>query len=889
MYSWSILLYAIYHGDIGEDNLGAIFRHPDWNAEDIFQYIAAPALDCFYVSDVHFSGNPGHLGDQLGAIAVNVLIYGAEAFVDPTTFFSHKFMDNSTVIIVRLFHHANGMSHWNYSWTYFLSPSGIDELYTSFRPDSALARDLNLLRMEVGYWYLHTSWPKPYQREFYAREEKNAVNMKSVYRTILNEGTTSVNYTSWPIARKAGVLGGIYELNDTTFNQQPGVFKLYFTRDDSYVYTTQDISVEGHPDTLGLSYDVVTFGDTRLVIRGTLGDTFAFSQIGDTILHRNVLAFNAQEIVNNGPDTVYFEVQTANWQHPNQFAPMFSSDYREVYNRHPEIYTNPYYDSLFVGGNPVRTENQNPIQHPEVYWPYILPLNPVLTALNTPSDVTIDVGDAYNRITLNWTDRSRYNSGYEIQRIDEDGNVRTITINDSNATQYVDYTVSPFHTYHYKIRAINSNGLTSNWAIRKVYNTPTFTVPFLSKVFYNNGKEYIAFGSSISGKDGKWRGVVIVLKSSPDGIDWVTEDTVYQLITDSVIRSFDIKLIPVDFSNGVKFVGLATYSYTSSYSSYDYYSRVDVITYSGVGHHGVVEVFSGPGTAHSPGVIWNREDNNVGLNFVFFPDNSSGERVYWAEYTLSNNVSLLGYIDVHELFNTYKIISLSPLKVDGIEVAEFPWGVVLTSRTSYSENEIIALYGDDAYSYAIIDTTPGWMPHVSSDNNRVVWVSEDGLKEAVIGGIADMIWVDRKELINSDISGDNTLSLDYSQNSYGDEIVGVAMRDTGSVSKFIVYTRAGGSTQWSLRNVEVNYEFPVIMNGQVAFADRYRGRDGVYQKYLTLYRINADTAVFKERAFKVREEVVIGPDISRTTVALIHNGDSNYIFFSRYGYVDYVK
>ncbi len=512
----------------------------------------------------------------------------------------------------------------------------------------------------------------------------------------------------------------------------------------------------------------------------------------------------------------------------------------------------------------------------------------VVINLNAPSDLRVSSEVPWTSITLTWTDRSRYNSGYEIQRIDEEGNVRTITINDSNATSYVDHTVAPFHTYDYKIRAINNDGVASEWVTERVYNTPTFLVPInpslssvSSKVMHKDNKEYIAVSQPVVGNDGKLQGVVILLKTSLDGINWTTEDTVYRLTTGSSISLFNFDIIPVDLQNGVKFAGLATYQL-------DNRAHVDFITYSGVGLHGVIEVFSGDGEAKHPTLIWNRESNNVGINF------SVANRIYWAEYTLSNTVSILGYVDAHNLFNTYFVVSLSPLKVDGVDVAEFPWGVVLNGRNTHSENEIIALYGDDGYSYVILDTTPAWRGYVDSYNNRVVWASEEGIKEAVIDGVADMIWVDRTEVITQDITGENVFSLNYSQNSYGDEVIGATVKDTGFVSKYIAFTRPSGNTQWSLRNIEIKHESPVLYYGRIAFSNRYRGRAGIYQKYLIIYHIepcctDTDTMFFKERSFKVKDEIVIRPDIMKGDLSSIHHGDSNYIFFSRYGYVNYVQ
>jgi len=267
MYGWSILIYALYHGDIGGNNLGAIFRNPDWNAEDIFVYLVEPALDCIYVTDVWVEGDAGHLGDNLTELLGNGLIYAIELFVDPVSMFSDKLVEDPLFFATRIFYLANGIEHWNYPWTFFLSPSGVDEIYSVFGSDTVYVRELKLIRREVGYWYTYADWPPPYRREFYAKEQLNAMAMGNVYTDILLGGPSSLDYWAWPLARKAGVLGGIDTLPDTTYYQQPGVVRLQFERENNLIYTTQDIEREGPATYLKLSYDLVTFGGTKVEIK----------------------------------------------------------------------------------------------------------------------------------------------------------------------------------------------------------------------------------------------------------------------------------------------------------------------------------------------------------------------------------------------------------------------------------------------------------------------------------------------------------------------------------------------------------------------------------------------------------------------------------------------
>jgi len=64
----------------------------------------------------------------------------------------------------------------------------------------------------------------------------------------------------------------------------------------------------------------------------------------------------------------------------------------------------------------------------------------------------------WNSVTLTWQDRSNYNDGYEIERIDEKGNVVSYDITDPNAVSFTDSDVERFHTYRFRIRGYRNEG-----------------------------------------------------------------------------------------------------------------------------------------------------------------------------------------------------------------------------------------------------------------------------------------------------------------------------------------------------------------------------------------------------------------------------------------------
>ena len=98
----------------------------------------------------------------------------------------------------------------------------------------------------------------------------------------------------------------------------------------------------------------------------------------------------------------------------------------------------------------------------------------ITVMLARPGNVQVQTTSPWTSVTLTWEDRSQYNTGYEIQRINEDGDTATFSVGD--VTSYEDRSVRPFHTYRYRIRAVDDNGHTSAWVEQVVFNTPHWTV-----------------------------------------------------------------------------------------------------------------------------------------------------------------------------------------------------------------------------------------------------------------------------------------------------------------------------------------------------------------------------------------------------------------------------
>ncbi len=266
----------------------------------------------------------------------------------------------------------------------------------------------------------------------------------------------------WSLARKTGYFGGMFDVDATyEYFEQPGTFDMHFDRvGTGYVYTPQDIEREGPAAYIKLSGDVIPFGNTQIWIMGNKESgppyELAYAPLPNGYTrYPFYIQVNAQDLVNQDYNELFFEARTkATNPNVNQYSTMYASDYREQYNSTPAIYGNPFYrDTLFKGGDPVRTISENPLENPKRYWPYTLPINPVLNILNPPTNLSATSSYPYTSVNLTWNDNSNYESGYEIWRKGVDHNWQKIDEVPQNTTSYIDNSVSIFQDYFYKVRA----------------------------------------------------------------------------------------------------------------------------------------------------------------------------------------------------------------------------------------------------------------------------------------------------------------------------------------------------------------------------------------------------------------------------------------------------
>jgi len=157
----------------------------------------------------------------------------------------------------------------------------------------------------LEFYHQYSEIRKPNLRSTYSGEFERAIDLFPLMEQTLVEGSSYLDYEMGGVdvnvlGRKSGLLGGMYEVLNEYYYEQPGVVRLQFERGNNLIYTTQDIEREGPATYLKLSYDLVTFGGTKVLVRAETGDTLASTTLSGPSRHTGTLTFNAQDAVNNG-------------------------------------------------------------------------------------------------------------------------------------------------------------------------------------------------------------------------------------------------------------------------------------------------------------------------------------------------------------------------------------------------------------------------------------------------------------------------------------------------------------------------------------------------------------------------------------------------------------
>ncbi|MBE0433962.1 fibronectin type III domain-containing protein, partial [candidate division WOR-3 bacterium] len=446
--------FILFGYEKGGSNIGGLAGHPNWNFADILDYLKNIGEDNFTAG-------------MLLSLAYDCVIRPMSASSAIT--FLHKLLTSPlnvkpwAVDLIPYLDLAEDMiEDLPGSWcTYLESPEGIATLWPAITNFYEFGSDYGKLSWTVLTWNQGTV-KKPNLRASYSNEIGKAIALKDFYYQSLVNGSSYFdtwmdNRPIYTAMRKQGPLGGLFDVTDVTYYDQPTVLKMHFSRDASPVW--EEIEIPNSPYTIGLEYDIFKYGRTRIQVYGKGFDgcppehqLYVMQIFGSVGRHSGNLVFDAFNATNNGDREASFRVSSysyTNWS----YDIMIDSDYRgKVPQQAP-------YTSWFNVGIPTRTAAQDPINDPMRYWPYVLQIVPLRKPIN------LDCYEIYPRqILLTWTDQSNLEDGFLIARQRDGGQwIEDYKSVGASVTQFID-TMTLFHTYIYKIRAYDIHGRTSAWS-----------------------------------------------------------------------------------------------------------------------------------------------------------------------------------------------------------------------------------------------------------------------------------------------------------------------------------------------------------------------------------------------------------------------------------------
>jgi len=286
LHGWAISLFLLSGYRESYEDIGGLVFHPYWTGDDVLDFW----VDLINENISANCPQPGY-----GGVVINFIIQAFRMLIAKEVF-KRKLKEN-----LPFDWDLVGSRVWT---TLFQNAENLDFLW-GIIPDSLKTDTVRQwyhdLRRILTYWesYSSPSFRVPSYRSCYRGELQKSLNFEFYYSQSLDEWFELPVISE--ISLKSGVLGGVYELPETTYYYQPGVIKLHFERSGDLVYTVQDIPAEGaDPTYIDLKYDLVTFGGTKVLVRAETGDTLASTTLSGPSRHTGTLTFNAQDAVNNG-------------------------------------------------------------------------------------------------------------------------------------------------------------------------------------------------------------------------------------------------------------------------------------------------------------------------------------------------------------------------------------------------------------------------------------------------------------------------------------------------------------------------------------------------------------------------------------------------------------
>ncbi|KPK68381.1 hypothetical protein AMJ87_12010, partial [candidate division WOR_3 bacterium SM23_60] len=518
LHGWAILTFLLYGYRKDGTYCGGIFAHPEWTIEyiidDFWYWIGSDFID------------PGWL---LGALPNAVQDYLKRSIwesMGTPIWFGENLME-------RWLKHAFGTEPW--PW-YFETELGLQTLWNGI-PDTlktpAAQLEYERYKENLRDWYNTPSNRilEPRKCSSYNTEASLALNMEQLYKNSIDQGPAYLDHSwngikVWPTARKAGLLGGLYDVVSDVFSRQPGIIDLhYFANNNStheHAYAT--LVTEATPYG-GLEWDMIVFPNkTRIDLLGKHADgnveaiQTQIYDIAEIERKRNQFEVNLDNLHMNGVEQLYWDICT--YDQSNNAQLMLSADYEDAYYESPMVYDNILYQTWFNNGNPLRTPSQDPIADPIKYWPCVLRV----FGLHKPTSLITGFGNS-SELILYWTDHSNREDGFKVARkIDnEEWNLEHAYASASSGAGLevtCTDTVSLCHKYQYKLRAYDNDNRRSEWS------DSAFTVHGAiaeSERFdmsaYNNGRKAVIVGNHVyitHAKD-EWGNREVILLHSNNG------------------------------------------------------------------------------------------------------------------------------------------------------------------------------------------------------------------------------------------------------------------------------------------------------------------------------------------------------------------------------------
>ena len=435
---YAIITFLAYGYREDGSDIGGLFGHPLWSFDQYFDFVAEIGSEFYY--HWFFSKLPSPV----------------QKWVKRKAF---------SVIRVRgMFPEVHGHLNW---YEYFETCEGLKDLFLSMPPDlqEALKAEYKRMDRNLDFWEWsdfygnHPRWPQ--FRASYIDEPDIAVELNKFYKKSLAEGATYLDEEMthqgkrlevWTLARKAGLLAGLYSIPAITYPRPPGIVYQYFAKKNNewelaYTYLEAEDYLP-----IRLYYDMFVRGRMRLQIRGNTkngGDVLLAEKDFDLpeIWERKTGYLEAnvyqQDVVE-----IYWRVET--W---DRRYSILQSDYREAYWHSPLVYENKLYQTLFKNGDPLRYSiYERPLYWggSKKYWPYTIRIYCLL------SPAGLDVKRfSTNQVKLTWQDRSGKETGFQIaRRLEGEDWIEDYKTVAANSTFEYD-TVSVAHRYTYKVQGFD--------------------------------------------------------------------------------------------------------------------------------------------------------------------------------------------------------------------------------------------------------------------------------------------------------------------------------------------------------------------------------------------------------------------------------------------------